>query len=102
MPKSASKTANGTSSQGTAAKRRQADERQAPPIEPRPQQQELVRARNDPERSRARYLELFDLAPVATFTFTHRGVIDSLNHAAAELLELDAQHARGMHGSGPR
>jgi PAS domain S-box-containing protein len=59
------------------------------------QNHELVRAREDLERSRARYTELFDFAPVAYFTFSAQGSIDTLNFAAAELLHIDRQHAVG-------
>ena len=48
------------------------------------------------ERSRARYLELFDFAPIAYFTFSERGMIESLNVAAAELLQVDRLHALGL------
>ena len=59
------------------------------------QNQELVRAKADLERSRARYFELFDFAPVPHFTFATHGVIESLNLAAAELLHIDRQQALG-------
>jgi PAS domain S-box-containing protein len=38
---------------------------------------------------------LFDFAPVAYFTFTANGMIESLNHAAAELLHVDRERAIG-------
>jgi PAS domain S-box-containing protein len=59
------------------------------------QNQELIRAKGDLERSRARYFELFDFAPVAYFTFSSQGIIESLNLAAAELLQVDRQRAIG-------
>jgi PAS domain S-box-containing protein len=59
------------------------------------QNQELVRAKSDLERSRVRYFELFDFAPVAYFTFSAGGVIETLNLAAAELLQADRQRAIG-------
>jgi PAS domain S-box-containing protein len=72
-----------------------ADELHTHQIELQMQNQELVRAKGDLERSRARYFELFDFAPVAYLTFSRRGTIESLNLAAAELLELDRQRAIG-------
>ena len=68
-------------------------------IELQMQNQELVRAKGELERSRARYFELFDFAPVPYFTFTPRGTIDSLNLAAAELLQVDRQRLLGAPGS---
>jgi signal transduction histidine kinase len=59
------------------------------------QNQELIRAKTDLERSRARYFELYDFAPVAYFTFSPLGLIESLNLAAAELLSVDRQRALG-------
>jgi PAS domain S-box-containing protein len=60
------------------------------------QNRDLIRAREDLERSRARYLELFDFAPIAYFTFSARGMIESLNVAAAELLQVDRQRTLGL------
>jgi PAS domain S-box-containing protein len=60
------------------------------------QNHDLIRAKEDLERSRARYLELFDFAPIAYFTFSERGTIESLNVAAAELLQVDRQRALGL------
>jgi len=57
---------------------------------------ELVRTKEDLERARALYTELFDFAPVAYFTFSSRGSIESLNFAAAELLHLERQQAVGV------
>ena len=62
---------------------------------PPAQNHDLIRAKEDLERSRARYLELFDFAPIAYFTFNARGMIESLNVAAVELLQVDRQHALG-------
>lgn len=83
----------------SANERKLADELHTHQIELQMQNQELVRAKGDLERSRARYFELFDFAPVAYFTFNRRGLIESLNLAAAELLELDRQRALGTPGS---
>jgi two-component system, cell cycle sensor histidine kinase and response regulator CckA len=54
------------------------------------QNAELARAKADLERSRSRYVALFDLAPVGYFTLTRDGRIDEANAAAAELLQTDA------------
>jgi two-component system, cell cycle sensor histidine kinase and response regulator CckA len=59
------------------------------------QNQELARTKADLERSRSRYFALFDLAPVAYFTFTADGRIEKLNLAAAELLQSDRQQLVG-------
>ena len=59
------------------------------------QNQELRRAKADLERSRARYFELFDFAPVGYFTFNQRSHIEALNLAAAELLQADRRHVLG-------
>lgn len=65
-------------------------------IELEMQNQELVRAKAELEHSRARYLDLFDFAPVAYFALTPpRGAIESLNLAAAELLQTDRGRATG-------
>jgi PAS domain S-box-containing protein len=61
----------------------------------REEHQELLRARADLEHSRAQYAELFDFAPVPHFTFAADGTIESLNAAAAELLQIDRENARG-------
>jgi PAS domain S-box-containing protein len=79
----------------TESERKLADDLHTHQIELQMQNQELVRAKGDLERSRARYFELFDFAPVAYFTFGPRGVIESLNLAAAELLQIDRQRAVG-------
>lgn len=60
-----------------------------------PQNQELLRAQDEVERSRARYSELFDFAPIAFFTFSAHGTIDSLNFAAAELLRVERTQVIG-------
>ncbi len=41
------------------------------------------------EKSRDRYLDLFDFAPVAYLTLNERGLIREINHAGAELLGMD-------------
>ena len=79
----------------SAQERKLADDLHTHQIELQMQNQELVRANGDLERSRARYFELFDFAPVPYFTFSPRGTIESLNLAAAELLRTDRQRALG-------
>ena len=78
-----------------AAERKLADDLHTHQIELQMQNQELVRTKSDLERSRARYFELFDFAPVAYFTFSSRATIESLNLAAAELLQIDRQRVVG-------
>lgn len=80
----------------STTERRLADELHTHQIELQMQNQELIRAKGDLEHSRARYFELFDFAPVAYFTFTSGGLIESLNLAAAELLQVDRQRALSM------
>src|SRR3954464_5130415 len=77
----------------TLAERRLADELHTHQFELQMQNQELLRAKVDLERSRSRYLELFDFAPVGYVVLTGRGVIENLNLAAAEILRLDRQRA---------
>lgn len=75
--------------------RKLADDLHTHQIELRMQNQELVRARNEIERSRARYFDLFDFAPVAYFTLNARGTIANLNLAASELVQADRQRLLG-------
>lgn len=84
----------------SSTERRLADELHTHQIELEMQNLELARAKHELERSRARYFELFDFAPVAYFTVCRRGLIDSLNLAAAELLGLDRQRATAVSVSG--
>ena len=79
----------------SAQERKLADDLHTHQIELQMQNQELVRAKGELERSRARYFELFDFAPVPYFTFSQRGAIEGLNLAAAELLHTDRQRAIG-------
>lgn len=79
----------------TANERKLADELHTHQIELQMQNQELIRAKAELERSRARYFELFDFAPVAYFTITQRGLIEALNLAGAELIHVDRQRALG-------
>ena len=80
----------------TAAERKLLDDLRVHQIELQMQNQELIHAKTDLERSRARYFDLYDFAPVGYFTLSPpRGSIDSLNLAAAELLRVDRQRAVG-------
>jgi len=52
------------------------------------QNEELRRAQVELETSRARYFDLYDLAPVAYFTVGERGLIQEANLTAARLLGM--------------
>lgn len=79
-----------------ASERKLLDDLHVHHVELELQNQELTRAKAELEHSRARYLDLFDFAPVAYFALTPpRGTIQSLNLAAAELLATDRGHAVG-------
>lgn len=56
---------------------------------------ELDRAKAELEHSRAQYIDLIDSAPLPYFTFNARGVVQTLNRAAAELLQIDPKEAIG-------
>jgi PAS domain S-box-containing protein len=75
----------------TPTERRLADDLHTHQFELHMQNQELLRTRSDLEQSRARYLELFDFAPVGYLVLTPRALIENVNLAAAELLGLDRQ-----------
>ena len=76
------------------SRRKLLDDLRVHQIELQMQNQELVRAKGELERSRARYFELFDLAPVGYVTLAGpRGTVENLNLAAAELLQVDRQAA---------
>jgi len=55
-------------------------------IELEMQNEELRRAQVELEASRARYFDLYDLAPVGYFTLSQQGLILEANIAAANLL----------------
>ncbi|HUR58396.1 MAG TPA: ATP-binding protein [Opitutaceae bacterium] len=76
--------------------RKLVDELHTHQVELEMQNHELVRAKTDLEHSRARYFELFDFAPVPYFTFKSSGIIESLNLAAAELLQHDRDRSVGV------
>jgi PAS domain S-box-containing protein len=58
------------------------------------QHEELVAAQATLEESRARYVELFDLAPIAYVTLSPSGVITDANLAAATLLNRKRARTR--------
>ncbi|MDD2735928.1 MAG: sigma 54-interacting transcriptional regulator [Desulfuromonadaceae bacterium] len=58
-------------------------------IELEMQNEELHKIREALELSRNLYVELYDYAPVAYFTFDQRGVIQKMNNSGAELLAID-------------
>ncbi|MDP1572574.1 MAG: response regulator [Vicinamibacterales bacterium] len=58
-------------------------------IELEMQNEELRRAQVEIETSRARYFDLYDLAPVAYFTIGEHGLIQEANLTAARLLGVD-------------
>ena len=57
-------------------------------IELEMQNEELRRAQNELERSRARYFDLYDLAPVGYLTLSEQGLVQEVNLAAATMLDM--------------
>jgi len=55
------------------------------------QNEELLRAQADLESARARYFDLYDLAPIGYFTISEKGLIQEANLTAARLLGIDKQ-----------
>ena len=60
-------------------------------IELEMQNEELRRAQLNLEKSRKRYADLYDFAPVGYFTFTPEALIKEVNLTGAKLLEMDRQ-----------
>jgi PAS domain S-box-containing protein len=58
-------------------------------IELEMQNEELVRSREELESSRAKYFDLFDLAPVGYLTLSESGIILETNLTAAKLLGVE-------------
>jgi two-component system, sensor histidine kinase PdtaS len=58
-------------------------------IELEMQNEELVRSREELESSRAKYFDLFDLAPVGYLTLSESGIILETNRTAAKLLGVE-------------
>ncbi len=53
------------------------------------QNEELRRAQNELEASRDRFADFYEFSPVGYFTLSDKGLIDSLNLTAAELLGVE-------------
>jgi transcriptional regulator with GAF, ATPase, and Fis domain len=76
-------------SQALHDSQRNLHELQVHQIELEMQNEELIKIREVLELSRNLYIELYDYAPVAYFTFDLRGVIQNINNSGVELLALD-------------
>jgi PAS domain S-box-containing protein len=66
-----------------------AHELQVHQIELQMQNEELLRAQHKAEESQARYVNLYDFAPVGYLTFDEKGLISQLNLTAAALLGIE-------------
>ena len=60
-------------------------------IELEMQNEELLRVQAELESARARYFDLYDLAPIGYFTISEKGLIQEANLAAARLLGMEKQ-----------
>jgi PAS domain S-box-containing protein len=69
--------------------RRVVQELEVHQIELEMQNEELVRSREELESSRAKYFDLFDLAPVGYLTLSEAGIILETNLTAAKLLGVE-------------
>ena len=69
--------------------RRLIQELQIHQIELEMQNEELMRARNETEAERERYLDLYDFAPVGYFTLDINGAIRQANLVGARMLGLE-------------
>lgn len=52
------------------------------------QNEDLIKSQNELEESRAKYAELYDLAPVGYFSINQQGLITEVNDAGCQLLGL--------------
>ena len=85
------KTAELHSPRTEADMQRLLHELQVHQIELEMQNEELRRAREELELSRNKFAELYDLAPVAYFSFDAHGVIREVNLSGAQLLGIERQ-----------
>src|SRR5688572_9803931 len=60
------------------------------------QNDELRRTHTELEQARARYVDLYDFAPLGFLTVNRSGLITDINIAAAALFGLDRQLAHGV------
>jgi diguanylate cyclase (GGDEF)-like protein/PAS domain S-box-containing protein len=65
-------------------------------IELEMQNEELRRAQLELDAQRAKYFELFDLAPVGYLTLSDKGIVDDANFTAAHLLGVERQPLVGQ------
>ena len=65
-------------------------------IELEMQNEELRRAQLELDAQRARYVELYDLAPVGYLSLSEKGVVDEANFTAAHLLGVERQPLVGQ------
>jgi two-component system, sensor histidine kinase PdtaS len=59
------------------------------------QNEELKSAQRELEKSRAKYVDLYDFAPVGYFSFNEEGIITEANLCGAEMLGADRQYLAG-------